>query len=374
MTFAISAKAKALARQGFDVCNFGVGEPDFDTPTPMREAAKAALDAGETKYPPTAGLWRLRELVADKLRRDNGLTYAPEQVMISTGGKQAIRNVTLAVLNPGDEVLIPTPYWVSYPEIVKLADAIPVVLRTTEATGFKVQPEQLDAAVTERTRALILNSPANPTGAVYTRAELAALAERVVAHDLTVIADEIYEKLIYDGAPHVSIAGLGEEIFERTLTCNGFSKAYAATGWRLGYAAGPRHVLQAAIDIQSHTTSGANTFAQHGAIAALEGDQDAIEAMRQTFERRRDLMYRQVCGIPGLRCPKPQGAFYLFPNIRDTGLDSVTFCEQLLAQEHVALVPGAAFGADDNVRLSYATDLATIEKGVERLARFVRLL
>lgn len=374
MTFAISSKAKALAARGFDVCNFGVGEPDFVTPDNVREAAKAALDAGKTKYTPTSGLNELRALIAAKLQRENNLPYAADQVLITTGGKQALHNVLLALLNPGDEVLIPAPYWVSYPEMVKLAEGVPAVLPTSEATEFKVTPEQLDAAIGAKTRALILNSPSNPTGAVYAPEEIAALAEVVVARGIAVIADEIYEKLIYDRLRHVSIGSLGDAIFDLTVTCNGFSKAYAATGWRMGYAAGPQHVIKAASNIQSHTTSGANTFAQYGMIEALEGPQDSIEAMRQVFEQRRDLMYAGVSAIPGVTCPKPHGAFYLFPNISATGLDSTTFCERLLEQEHVALVPGAAFGADANVRLSYATDLETIKKGVERMARFVRSL
>jgi len=374
MTLAIDAKAKALTAQGSDVCNLGVGEPDFVTPAHIREAAKAALDAGQTKYSQTGGLPRLRALVAAKLNRENHLPYTPEQVMISTGGKQALYNVLLAILGPGDKALIPIPYWVSYSEMVKLAGATPAFLPTSEATGFKITPQQLMDAITPQTRVLLLNSPSNPTGAVYTPEEIAALAEVIVARSIAVVADEIYEKLIYDGLRHVSIGSLGEAIFDLTLTCNGFSKAYAATGWRLGYAAGPQHVIRAAVDIQSHITSGPNTFAQYGAIAALEDSQESVEMMRGTFERRRDLMYAGISAIPGLVCPKPHGAFYLFPNISATGLDSTTFCERLLEQEHVALVPGIAFGMDTNVRLSYATATETIEKGIERLARFMQAL
>ncbi len=371
MTLSISSKAKAMAARGIDVCNFGAGEPDFETPLPVREAAKAALDAGKTKYTPTGGLPRLRALVADKLRHENGLAYTADQVIISTGGKQAIFNGLMAVLNPGDEVLLPEPCWVSYPQMVKLASAVPVFVPTTAETGFKLTPEQLKAAITDKTRLLILNSPANPTGSVYTMDELRVLAEVLVAQHVIVLSDEIYEKLVYDGNQHVSIGGLGEAVFDLTLTCNGFSKAYAATGWRLGYAAGPAPVIKAAINIQSHTTSSANTFAQYGAIAALEGVSDAIETMRQAFERRRDLMYEGVKAIPGLTCPKPQGAFYVFPDISATGLDSMTFCTRLLEEAYVATVPGVAFGSDANIRLSYATDTETIEKGVDRLARFV---
>lgn len=374
MTLAISSRAKAMQAEGLDVCNFGVGEPDFDTPAFIREAAKRALDEGRTKYAPAGGLARLRELIAEKLNRENGLSYRPDQVMVSTGGKQALFNVLLAMLGPGDEALIPTPYWVSYPEIVKLARAKPVYLETSEATDFKITPEQLEGAINHRTRALIFNSPSNPTGAIYSAGEIKALAEVLVARGLPVLSDEIYEKLIYDGAQHCSIGGLGPEIYDLTITCNGFSKAYAATGWRLGYAAGPAHVIKAAIDIQSHSTSGANTFAQYGAIAALEGPQDEVEAMRLEFEQRRNLMVQGLNAIPGLRCAMPMGAFYVFPSIAETGLDSMTFCQRLLEEELVAIVPGVAFGADQNVRLSYATDRETILKGIERLDRFVRSL
>lgn len=371
VTLAISSRAKAMKAAGQDICNFGVGEPDFNTPSHIRQAAKDALDAGMTKYSPAGGLPRLRKLIAAKLRQENGLAYGPDQVMVSTGGKQALFNVLLAILGPDDEALIPAPYWVSYPEIVKLARARPVFLPTSEATGFKVTPEQLDASINHRTGALILNSPSNPTGAIYTPEEIKALAEVLVRRGVSVLSDEIYEKLIYDDAVHCSIGSLGEDILAQTITCNGFSKAYAATGWRLGYAAGPAHVIKAAINIQSHSTSGANTFAQYGAIAALEGPQDEIEEMRQAFKRRRDHMVEGVNSIPGLHCAKPAGAFYVFPNISQTGLDSVTFCRRLLEEHQVAFVPGAAFGADANVRLSYATDQETIEKGLERLERFV---
>jgi aspartate aminotransferase len=371
MTFAISDKAKRLKAAGLDVCDFSVGEPDFVTPAHIRDAAKAALDAGKTKYAPTAGLPELRDRIAEKLSEENGLTYPSDQILVTTGGKQALYNSMMAILNPGDEVVIPAPYWVTYPEIVKLAGATPVPIPTPAAAGFKVSARQLEAAITPRTRAMILNSPANPTGAVYTRAELDALAEVVLAHDLVVIADEIYEKLIYNGQAHVSFASLDPRLENQTLTCNGFSKAYAATGWRLGYVAGPKPVIQAAKAIQSHSTSGANTFAQYGAVTALTGPQDAIAQMRETFQTRRDLIVAEVGAIPGVECRKPQGAFYVFPDISSTGLDSLTFCEQLLEEAHVAAVPGIAFGADAHIRLSYATDLETIRQGIARLRDFV---
>jgi len=374
LTFAIDSRAKELATQGIEVCNFGVGEPDFDTPRHIREAAKTALDRGLTKYTPPPGLPRLRELVAQKLARENALNYPASQVMITVGGKQGLFNVLMALINPGDEALIPIPYWVTYPEIVKMAHGVPVFLPTTTAAGFKITPEQLAAAITPHTRLLILNSPSNPTGAMYTRQELIALAEVLVEHNVAVISDEIYEKLVYSGAEHVSIGSLGKEIFDLTVTCNGFSKAYAATGWRLGYVAGPPALIKAATNIQSHVTSCVNTFAQYGAIAALEGPQEEIEIMRQAFERRRDLLFARLNAIPGLQVAPPDGAFYIFPGISDTGLDSMTFCQRLLEQEHVALVPGIGFGADANVRISYATDVETIEKGVNGLARFMASL
>lgn len=374
VTLALSARAKALRSAGVDVCDFTVGEPDFNTPVHIREAAKRALDEGKTKYAPAGGLPKLQELIAAKLRTENGLPYSADEIIVCTGGKQAILNVLLTVLSRDDEALIPTPYWVSYPEIVKLARAKPVLMPTTEATGFKITPEQLDAAITPQTKVLILNSPSNPTGAVYSRAELAALAEVLVQREVAVLSDEIYEKLLYDGEEHVSIGSLGEAIFNLTLTCNGFSKAYAATGWRLGYAAGPAHVIKAATDIQSHTTSGATTFAQYGAIAALEGPQDEVEAMRREFERRREVLLAGLQALPGITCTRPGGAFYLFPNITATGLSSLDFSARLLEDYHVAIVPGSAFGADANVRFSYATSMAAIEKGLERLRQFVATL
>ncbi len=374
VTLELSARAKALRASGVDVCDFTVGEPDFNTPAHIREAAKRALDEGKTKYAPAGGVPRLQELIAAKLRDENSLSYSANQVIVCTGGKQAILNVLLAILSRGDEALIPTPYWVSYPEIVKLARAVPILMPTTEATAFKITPEQLEAAITPQTKVMILNSPSNPTGAIYSRAEMTALAEVLVRHEVAVLSDEIYEKLLYDGVEHVSIGSLGEAIFNLTITCNGFSKAYAATGWRLGYAAGPAHVIKYAVDIQSHTTSGATTFAQYGAIAALEGPQDEVEAMRCEFERRRNVLLAGLQTLTGMTCTKPGGAFYLFPNIAATGLSSMDFSQRLLEEYHVAIVPGAAFGADANVRFSYATSMATIEKGLERLQRFMESL
>ncbi len=374
MTFAISSKAKALEAQGIDVCDFSVGEPDFITPAYMRQAAKDALDAGKTKYAPTAGLPELRAGIAEKLQRENALPYTADQVLVTAGGKQALYNTLSVVLNPGDEALIPAPAWVSYPEAVKLVGANPVFINTDQAHGFKITPAQLDHAITTKTRLLILNTPSNPTGAVYTPQEIEALAEVIVARQIVVVADEIYEKLIYNGVRHLSIGSLGEEIFNLTVTCNGFSKAFAATGWRLGYAAAPLPIIKAATAMQSHTTSGANTFAQYGAIAALKGPQDSVETMRQIFQKRRDLIVEGLRAIPGVACEMPQGAFYAFPNIASTGLDSMSFCRRLLEQESVAAVPGIAFGADAHIRVSYATDTETIREGLKRLRRFMASL
>ena len=376
MTFAIASKAKALKAQGVDVCDFSVGEPDFNTPELMREAAKAALDAGKTKYTPTAGLPELRSAIADKLRRDNRLAYEPGQVMVTVGGKQALFNTLMVLLNPGDEAIVPTPAWVTYPEIVKLTGAKAIFVTTDETTGFKLSAQQLADAVTPRTRALILNSPCNPTGAVYTAQEIRALAEVIVEQQIIVISDEIYEKLIYDGLEHLSIGSLDDEIRKLTVTCSGFSKAFAATGWRIGFAAGPTAVIRAATALQSHSTSGATTFAQYGALAALQAAslEKTVEEMRTIFQGRRDLIVSELQQISGLTCEMPHGAFYAFPNISQTGLDSMTFCERLLDTEQVATVPGVAFGADNNIRISYAADTATLREGLARLRRFVASL
>ncbi len=374
MTFAISSAAKKLAAEGVDVCNFGVGEPDFITPVHIRDAAKMALDQGRTKYSPTAGVSELRQHIATKLQRENNLPYKAGQILVTTGGKQALFNILMTLLDPGDEALIPAPYWVTYPEIVKLTGAVPVFLDTVQVTSFKISPSQLAARITPRTRVLILNSPCNPTGTVYTRGELLALADVLVAHNVAVISDEIYEKLIYDGVQHISIGSLNVDIFDLTITCNGFSKAYAATGWRLGYAAAPLHIIKGATALQSHSTSGANTFAQVGAISALLESQAEVEEMRQIFRQRRDLFVNGLKGIKGVSCQLPQGAFYVFPDISATGLYSMTFCQRLLDEYYVAAVPGIAFGADANIRMSYATDTGTIKKGLTRLQKFISTL
>jgi len=371
MTLAISAKAKELQAKGLDVCGFGTGEPDFDTPEHIKRAAIQALERGETKYAAVEGIAKLRSAIARKLAVDNQLTYQPGQIQVSAGAKQVLYNLMMALLNPGDEVLIPAPYWLSYPEMVRLASGVPVVLETSESRGFKVTAEQLDAAITPRTRLLVIASPSNPTGIMYSPSELRALAEVIVERDILVISDEIYEKLIYGDVPFASIASLNEDVYTRTITVNGFSKAYAMTGWRLGYAAGPQAIIDAANIVQSHSLSNVTTFAQYGAIAALEGDQSAVEVMRQAFAERREIIYQGISAIPGITCVRPDGAFYVFPSIEASGLDSMTFSRRFLEEEQVAVVPGRSFGSDQHIRFSYATDRATIEKGIERLRRFM---
>lgn len=372
LTLAIAAKAKAMKAQGIDVCSFSAGEPDFDTPDRIKAAAKLALDSGLTKYGPAAGEPKLREAIARKLREDNHLSYQPENIIVTNGGKHSLYNLMMALIDRGDEVIIPSPYWLSYPEMVKLASGKPVIVPTDASTGYKITPDQLRQAITDRTKLFILNSPSNPTGMVYSPAEIKALAEVVVERDILVVSDEIYEKIIYDGAEHASIGSFGKEIFERTIISSGFAKAYSMTGWRIGYLAGPIELIKAAITVQGHSTSNVCTFAQYGAIAAFEGEQDCVEKMRLAFAQRRQVMFDLLNAIPGISCAKPNGAFYMFVNISKTGMTSLEFCDALLEQQQIAVIPGIAFGADDHIRLSYATDLATIEKGLERLDKFVR--
>ena len=372
LTLAIDAKAKALKADGVDICSFSAGEPDFATPTHIVEAAKQALDAGKTRYGAAAGEPRLREVIAQKLQNDNGLCYGAENVIVTNGGKHSLFNLMLAIIDAGDEVIIPAPYWVSYPEMVKLAGGTPVVVPTDEKSQFKITSAQLQQAITPKTKLFIINSPSNPTGMVYTPAELAALAEVIVSNDLLVVSDEIYEKLVYDGTQHISIGACSPEIYERTLVSSGFAKAYSMTGWRVGWLAGPVEIIRAATRIQGHSTSNVCTFAQWGAITALESSQACVETMRVAFAERRQAMFDLINAIPGLSCAKPDGAFYLFPSIAKTGMTSLEFCDALLEEQQVALIPGIAFGADDYIRLSYATDMDTINRGMERLDKFVR--
>jgi aspartate aminotransferase len=373
MTLAIDAKAKALKASGMDICSFSAGEPDFDTPEHIKAAAKLALDRGKTKYGPAAGMPELKQAIADKLASEDGLEYAPDQIIVTNGGKHSLYNLMMALLDPGDEVIIPVPYWVSYPEMVKLADGEPVFVITDEASGYKITPEQLEAAITPRTKLFILNSPSNPTGMVYTPEEVRAIAEVLSRHEQVLIAaDEIYKKILYDGAQHLSIGAVSEEMRSRTIISSGFAKAYSMTGWRIGYLAGPLDLIKAATKIQGHSTSNVCTFAQYGALAALSESQDCVETMRQAFNRRREVMHQRLNAIPGISCLKPSGAFYLFPNIKELGLSSLQFAEMLLEEAQVAVIPGIPFGTDANIRLSYATDLNTIERGCDRLYTFVK--
>ncbi len=374
LTLSIDSKAKAMKAEGIDVCGFGAGEPDFDTPEHIKQAAIAALEAGFTKYTPSAGLPELRQAIAEKLEADNQLSYRASQVVVSSGAKHSCYNAILATCQPGDEVLIPSPYWVSYPDMVRLAGAEPVIVQTSERNGWKMRASDFENAMTPRTKMVILNSPGNPSGSVYTREELEGIVEVAAEEDIYILSDEIYEKLVYDDAKHTSVASLSKEAYELTITVNGFSKAYAMTGWRLGYLAAPEAVARAVDNIQSHSTSNPCSFAQKGAVAALKGDQQALADMRDEFSMRRDYMFDRITKIPNISAVKPQGAFYILVNISQLGLSSQNFADRLLSKANVAVVPGAAFGDDRTVRLSYATSIDIIKKGLDRFQDFCRTL
>jgi aspartate aminotransferase len=372
LTLAIDAKAKQMKAEGLDVVGFGAGEPDFPTPAHIVEAAIKALREGFTKYTPSSGIAELRQAAADKFKRDNGLDYKASQIIISCGGKHSCCNVVLATCNPGDEVIIPAPYWLSYPEMVRLAEATPVIIQTTDKTEFKITAAQLRAAITPRTRLFIFNSPSNPTGSLYSREEIQALGDVCLEEGVQIMSDEIYEKLVYDGAEHVSVAGFSPQHQQNTIIVHGLAKAYSMTGWRIGLTAAPEAVAKAIDAIQSHSTSNPTSFAQKGAVAALNGPQDHLPVWRAEFARRRAYAWKRLNSIQGLSCVNAKGAFYLFPNIGQTGLKSLDFCAQLLAKEKVAAVPGTAFGADDYIRISYATSMENIQKGLDRIETFVR--
>lgn len=376
-TLAVDAKAKALKAAGEDVCGFAAGEPDFDTPDFIKEACAAALKSGKTKYAPTPGIEELRVALAEKYGSDYNLKVAPSQVVVSPGGKFSCYLAILSVCSPGDEVIIPAPFWVSYPEMVKLAGATPKQVLATDATGFKLTPAQLEAAITPKTKLLILNSPSNPTGAVYTREELGAIVDLAVKRNLYIMSDEIYEHLTYDGAKHYSPATFSKEAETRTIIVSGFSKTYSMTGWRLGTLVAPPPIAKAVAELQSQMTSNATTFAQYGALAALKEKaktQAALQTMLVAFDRRRKFLHAELNKIPGVSCLLAQGAFYLFPNISKFGLSSTEFCTRLLEKEKVAAVQGSAFGAEGYLRLSYATSDEIIAKGVARLANFCKTL
>jgi aspartate aminotransferase len=382
-TLAISAKAKQMKAEGIDVVGFGAGEPDFDTPDNIREAGIEAIRSGKTKYTPASGILELKRAVAEKFESENNIPSDPARVVVSCGAKQSMANICLAILNEGDEAIIPAPYWVSYPEMVKIAGGVPVIVNTSEEIGFRITPEMLESAITPRTKLFFLCSPSNPTGVMYHREHLERLAAVLEKKDVVVISDEIYEKLVYDGAEHISIASLSPAMAERTVTSNGVSKAFAMPGWRIGYAVGPAHIMKAAANIQSHSTSNPTSISQYATIEALKSGGKDVEAMRVEFEKRRNYMVDALNEIDGVKCIKPEGAFYAFPNVtalfgksydgRVIG-SSVEFAEVLLDEAQIALVPGADFGAEGYLRFSYATDMAAIEKGIERFARFCERL
>ncbi len=374
LTLAIDSKAKAMRAEGIDVCGFGAGEPDFDTPEHIKEAAIKALQEGFTKYTPSAGLPELRTAISEKFSKDNGIDYKPNQVIVSNGAKQSCFNAILACCEPGDEVIIPAPYWLSYPDMVKLVGAEPVIVQTKASNAYKMTAEEFENAMTPRTKMVIINSPGNPTGSVYTREELEALVEVALTEDIFILSDEIYEKLIYDDASHVSVASLSKEAYDLTITVNGFSKAYAMTGWRLGYLGAPESIAKVIDSLQSHSTSGPNSFAQKGAVAALKGSQQCVTDMRDEFNVRREYMYERLAAIPNVSTVKPLGAFYMLADISKFGLSSTNFADRLLSKAEVAVVPGIAFGDDKTVRLSYATDLETIKTGLDRIEQFCRTI
>jgi len=377
-TLAIDSKAKAMKAAGIDVISFGVGEPDFDTPDNIKEAAARAMREGFTKYTAVGGIDGLKDAIIEKLSGDNGLSYNREEIIVSCGAKHSLYNIAQALYGPGDEVIIPSPYWVSYPDQVLLNDATPVFVRTYEKDSFMVRPEILEESITGRTKALILNSPSNPTGMIYDKKTLEKIAELAVKHDFYVVSDEIYEKLVYDGAEHVSIASFGGEIRERTIVVNGLSKSHAMTGWRIGYAAGPAAIIKAMTNIQSQSTSNPNSITQKAAIEALKGPQDFVGSMRKEFDARRRFLVGELNKIEGVRCAMPAGAFYAFPNTasfygRRSGDNVISSSSDLavylLDKAGVAVVHGAAFGDDNYIRLSYATSLEDIRKGIERIGK-----
>ena len=374
LTLAISAKAKELRARGEDVIGLGAGEPDFDTPQHIKDAAAQALADGFTKYTPSSGIPELRQAVADKFQRDYGVAYEPSQIIVSCGGKHSCFNVIYATCEAGDEVIIPAPYWLSYPEMAKLAGAKPVILDTTDETEFKVTPEQLREAITPSTKLFILNSPSNPTGSVYSADEIKALGDVCVENGVLIMSDDIYEKLLYDGAEFTSVTGFSEEHKAHTIIVHGLAKAYSMTGWRIGFLAAPKPIAQAINAVQSHSTSNATSFAQKGAVAALNGPQDHLDDWLSKFDERRRYAAERLNNMPGISCINSKGAFYLFPNMAETGLKSAEFCERLLDQAKVAAVPGIAFGADNNFRISYATSMENIQTGMARLEDFCKTL
>lgn len=374
LTLAIDSKAKALRAEGVDVFSFGAGEPDFDTPEHIKAAAIEALHAGFTKYTPSSGMPELRAAISEKFKRDNGIDYKPSDIIVSNGAKQSCFNAILAVCGEGDEVIIPAPYWLSYPDMVRLAGAEPIIVQTTQENDWKMTPQQFEEAMSPRTKMVIINSPGNPTGSVYTKEELRALVEVAAEEEITILSDEIYESLTYDGAEHFSVASLTPEARDLTITVNGFSKAYAMTGWRLGYLGAPEKIAKAIDSMQSHSTSGPCSFSQKGGLAALTGSQQCVADMREEFNIRREYMFERLSAIHNVSAVKPKGAFYMLANISKLGMTSTNFADRLLSKANVAVVPGIAFGDDRVVRLSYATGLDVIKPGLDRFEEFCKTL
>ncbi|MDE2010003.1 MAG: pyridoxal phosphate-dependent aminotransferase [Candidatus Omnitrophica bacterium] len=369
-TLAITARAKELQAQGLDVVNFGAGEPDFDTPDFIKQAGIRAIEKGMTKYTPSIGTLELREAIAAKFQKDNALVYKPNQIVVSCGAKHALFNIVQVLVDDGDEVVFQSPYWVSYPEMVKAAGGKSVVIATGAATGFKITPDLLKKHLSPRTKLLIINSPSNPTGVMYTKEELASLAEICVAHKIYVISDEIYEKLIYDTTVFTSIASLGKDIYDLTITVNGVSKAYAMTGWRIGYAAGPQEIMEYIKKYQDHSTSNPASISQAAAVDALKATSESIDKMRQTFKKRRDLMLQCLDKIPLLSYIRPQGAFYVFCDFSKVG-DATQVSKRILDEALVAGIPGDGFGAPEYIRFSFATSEARIQEGIGRVAKWI---
>jgi aspartate aminotransferase len=376
-TLSMAAKARKMRAEGTEVVSFAAGEPDFDTPANIRDAAKRALDEGQTRYTPSSGILELKAAVRGKLARDNGLEYADDEVIVACGAKHAIFNALQAIVDPGDEVIVPAPYWVSYPDQVRLAAGTPVIVPTDAKAGFKLTPAEFERAATPKTRAVILNYPSNPTGSTYSREELAALGEAICRRGAAIISDEIYEKLVYGGKGHTSIAAAHPPAKDLTIVVNGVSKSYAMTGWRMGYAAGPRQVIAKMAELTEQQISGIPGFVQRACVEAMEGPQAEVERMRTEFAARRDLMLERLLAIPGLSCRVPDGAFYLLPDIsaylgRKAGgtvmANATALAEYLLSEAHVATVSGDPFGAQGHIRLSYATSRKNIEEGVRRIS------
>lgn len=375
-TLAITAKANELKAQGIDVIGLGAGEPDFNTPQNILDAAVDSMNKGLTKYTPAGGLPVLKQAIIDKLARDNNLTYKPNEIIVGVGAKHVLYTLFQVLLNEGDEVIIPIPYWVSYPEQVKLAGGVPVYIEGTAAQNYKITADQLAAAITEKTKAVIINSPSNPSGMIYSKEELAEIAKVAEEKNILIVSDEIYEKLVYNGVEHFSIAQLSENIKARTIVVNGVAKSHSMTGWRIGYAAGNADIIKAMTDLASHSTSNATTTAQYATVEAYNGSQETVETMRQAFESRLEAIYPQLAAIPGFKVLKPQGAFYLLPDVAEaaekTGYANVDdFAKALLEEANVAVIPGSGFGADTTIRLSYATSLEILEEAVRRIKNFV---